>query len=103
MALIHCPECQQNVSTQATSCPNCGYPLRPQFDSLRNDPDLVRLVERERRRRALAPVSIALAVILLLMSLILLAAHSQHATWVREGIGLSLFHLSPDRLVASSL
>lgn len=23
-----CPECQQQVSTKAVSCPHCGYPLK---------------------------------------------------------------------------
>lgn len=27
MALIQCPECGRNVSDQAQSCPNCGYPI----------------------------------------------------------------------------
>ena len=27
MALIHCPECQGEVSDQAASCPHCGYPM----------------------------------------------------------------------------
>lgn len=27
MALIQCPECTQNVSDKAISCPHCGYPL----------------------------------------------------------------------------
>lgn len=27
MALITCPECEQLVSDQATSCPKCGFPL----------------------------------------------------------------------------
>lgn len=27
MALITCPECQQQVSDQATTCPKCGFPL----------------------------------------------------------------------------
>lgn len=27
MALIICPECQQQVSDQATTCPKCGFPL----------------------------------------------------------------------------
>ena len=27
MALINCPECGQEVSDQATSCPHCGYGL----------------------------------------------------------------------------
>ena len=28
MALIKCPECGHEVSDKASSCPNCGYPLR---------------------------------------------------------------------------
>ena len=28
MALIKCPECGNEVSSSATSCPNCGYPIR---------------------------------------------------------------------------
>lgn len=27
MALIKCPECGKEISDQATSCPNCGYPI----------------------------------------------------------------------------
>ena len=27
MALIKCPECGKDVSTQAKACPHCGYPL----------------------------------------------------------------------------
>ncbi|MBT4843587.1 MAG: zinc ribbon domain-containing protein, partial [Anaerolineae bacterium] len=27
MALISCPECKKQISSQAKSCPNCGYPL----------------------------------------------------------------------------
>jgi uncharacterized membrane protein YvbJ len=27
MALIPCPECQHQVSTQAAACPQCGYPI----------------------------------------------------------------------------
>lgn len=29
MALIKCPECQKEISEQATSCPNCGCPISP--------------------------------------------------------------------------
>ena len=28
MALIECPECKQQVSSEAKSCPHCGYPLK---------------------------------------------------------------------------
>ncbi len=34
MALITCPECKQQISDQATSCPNCGYPLAQSSDPL---------------------------------------------------------------------
>ena len=27
MALIACPECGKEVSTEAAACPGCGYPL----------------------------------------------------------------------------
>lgn len=27
MAMIECPECEREVSDQATSCPHCGFPL----------------------------------------------------------------------------
>lgn len=28
MALIICPECEKEVSDQASVCPNCGYPIK---------------------------------------------------------------------------
>ena len=34
MALIKCPECKKEVSTKASSCPNCGYPLAKVFDNI---------------------------------------------------------------------
>ena len=27
MALFNCPECQQQVSTDAHTCPHCGFPI----------------------------------------------------------------------------
>ncbi len=30
MAIIQCPECQKDVSSKASTCPHCGYPLEPQ-------------------------------------------------------------------------
>lgn len=27
MALLKCPECGNNVSSEATACPHCGYPV----------------------------------------------------------------------------
>lgn len=28
MAIINCPECNTEISDKASSCPNCGYPIR---------------------------------------------------------------------------
>ena len=28
MALIRCPECSREVSSQAPACPACGYPIQ---------------------------------------------------------------------------
>ena len=27
MAIVLCPECKESVSSQASSCPKCGYPI----------------------------------------------------------------------------
>ena len=37
MALIECPECRKPVSTEAQTCPNCGYPIA---EKLAQDPAL---------------------------------------------------------------
>lgn len=29
MALIRCPECGREISSQARACPACGYPVEP--------------------------------------------------------------------------
>lgn len=29
MALIACPECRQNISSEAVTCPHCGMPIDP--------------------------------------------------------------------------
>ena len=33
--IIQCPECQKEISDQAKSCPNCGYPIKPRFVGLK--------------------------------------------------------------------
>lgn len=44
MALINCPECRNEISSQALSCPKCGYPLKREPESNAgsgtNDPDV---------------------------------------------------------------
>ncbi len=46
MALINCPECTKQVSDQAASCPNCGFPLNTsqsinQFDNSTFAPEVL--------------------------------------------------------------
>jgi predicted nucleic acid-binding Zn ribbon protein len=74
MALTQCPECQHEVSTLAAYCPNCGYVINQQQLPLSNDPDLARLVERERRRRETAPYIIIAAVVIVLVVIALARA-----------------------------
>ncbi len=33
MALINCPECNQQISDKATSCPKCGCPISSQSNN----------------------------------------------------------------------
>lgn len=40
MALLPCPECKKEVSSEADACPFCGFPIRqtpaePQFEAYR--------------------------------------------------------------------
>ena len=55
MALIHCPECQKEVSSVALACPQCAYPYPGRAESgnghsdkaLRTCPDCKRLISRQ--------------------------------------------------------
>ncbi len=40
MALIICPECFCKISSLATKCPNCGYPLTSQNTPISNKPEI---------------------------------------------------------------
>lgn len=40
MALINCPECNKEISTEATACPNCGYNIKKQ--NRKNQSNLIR-------------------------------------------------------------
>ena len=46
MALIPCPECGHQVSTEAKSCPSCGYPLARRPGGPAGDPGEVLLAVR---------------------------------------------------------
>lgn len=34
MALIKCPECGKMVSSMAKACPNCGFPIRENLETI---------------------------------------------------------------------
>jgi len=38
MALISCPECGREVSSEAPACPQCGYPVAPRLAEKAADP-----------------------------------------------------------------
>lgn len=42
MALIRCPECGRDISSQAPACPSCGYPLQAANAPPANPPDALR-------------------------------------------------------------
>lgn len=45
MAIINCPECNEQVSTEATNCPHCGYPIEEFLLSEEFDGDYEQLSE----------------------------------------------------------
>jgi predicted amidophosphoribosyltransferase len=39
MLLTQCPECKKDVSSQATTCPHCGFPLTANQDKTKQKPE----------------------------------------------------------------
>lgn len=52
MALIHCPECRNEISDQASACPNCGYPVKRPAGTSHSDATMVRQVLIEKGKIA---------------------------------------------------
>lgn len=46
MALIRCPECGREVSTAASSCPGCGYPIVQYAEEILFNAEVKRLTEK---------------------------------------------------------
>jgi predicted amidophosphoribosyltransferase len=46
MALIECPECKKNVSDMASSCPDCGYPIKSTLMKARASDNILKAKER---------------------------------------------------------
>ena len=63
MVLINCPECTKKVSSEAVSCPKCGYPVAQKYKEYeeqarearkaREDRELAKKIE-EATKRAIA-------------------------------------------------
>lgn len=53
MALVHCPECGKEVSSNIINCPNCGYKIKKHFSSIdsQQQEGLKRFVEMHGLRR----------------------------------------------------
>jgi ribosomal protein L7/L12 len=52
MALIHCPECRNEISDQASACPKCGYPVKRDGGTNQSDAARVRQVLVEKGKIA---------------------------------------------------
>lgn len=86
MSLILCPECKNQVSTEAAACPNCGFPLVPQSFEV-EEPTLVRqpeiVVQRVTTVKKSFPnwvfVPTALALVLVIFGFIWLAQTDETA------------------------
>ena len=57
MALTRCPECAETVSTEATACPHCGFPIK-------EDPVLDYAERRLRLGYSVAWTTLVVAVVL---------------------------------------
>jgi hypothetical protein len=52
MALIPCPECDQQVSDRAVWCPHCGFPVASEIDHILADVSGVRRSRSARQKAA---------------------------------------------------
>jgi hypothetical protein len=49
MALIHCPECNRQISSSAATCPGCGIPVAAAADTLATGSPLTTIQETSKR------------------------------------------------------
>ena len=48
MAMINCPECGKEISDQAASCINCGYPIKQQNEITENNCENTGIVQGQK-------------------------------------------------------
>lgn len=58
MALIKCPECGKEVSSGAASCPNCGHPISPQKQIVKET-----VVKEKKKRGCLSTILFVVIII----------------------------------------
>ena len=51
MAFIRCPECGRKISDRASACPECGYPVKKEWDVIDVDPISVENAEAEAEQK----------------------------------------------------
>lgn len=49
MALIECPECNKQVSSEAGACPSCGHPIKPTYPQPTPTPPKTTVVVKKKR------------------------------------------------------
>jgi len=49
MSLIHCPECNREISSSAATCPGCGTPIAAAADTLATGSPLTTIQETSKR------------------------------------------------------
>lgn len=68
MALVKCPECGKEVSDKAGKCPNCGFPIEPvenevKQPDLRTDEDKIEKKKVSKKIVAISCIVLAIAII----------------------------------------
>lgn len=64
MALIHCPECDKEISDKVKDCPNCGYPLA---DEIKTE----EVIQTKAEKKTLNKKAISITTVIILLSLII--------------------------------
>ena len=80
MALIKCKECGKEISDQATTCPNCGYPMHQKITGNTN------INEKIDNKKAIF-IIIAIFVFALIIGAIIVVNDGQIPLFIVEGQG----------------
>lgn len=70
MALIKCPECGNDVSTEAEACPKCGCPIKKQESYLEQNND-IQPIKQSSSTKGSGCATIAIIILLLIVGLVL--------------------------------